>query len=179
MIETYFGSNAPIWTGIPSPAFGWLQPPVSIGNRTPTAAAPSGVHLDAFGFSGYGVPGIIPALAGPEVAHGPTGRALLSAVAIRRGQPMGPANDQEIEEFIYDAFDLLLGANDVEVRVDGGRATLTGTVGHKRVKRDVGEIVWAMPGISDVQNNVTIAGRRRSRSVRDAESPAAAARKTS
>lgn len=92
---------------------------------------------------------------------------------------MGPSNEQEVEEFIYDALDML-GASDVEVRFDGGRATLTGTVGHKRLKRDVGEIAWAMPGIADVQNNVTIVGRRRSRAgVREAESqPAGQGRKT-
>jgi osmotically-inducible protein OsmY len=91
---------------------------------------------------------------------------------------MGPANDHEIEEFIYDAFDVLLGTNDVEVRVEGGRATLSGSVAHKRVKRDVGEIGWAIPGIADVQNNVTIVGRRRSRTGRESEAqPAAAGRK--
>jgi hypothetical protein len=201
MIEPFFGSGSPMWTGMPSGGYGWLQPPLSIGgNRvqgtaasgfasppfiTPLAVSPGvgisagGIQADALGYGAFGVPGVIPALAGPEVANGPTARALLTAVAIRRGQPMGPTNEQEIEEFIYDAFDML-GANDVEVRFEGGRATLTGSVVHKRLKRDVGEIAWAMPTISDVQNNVTIVGRRRSRaSVREAESqPAAAGRKT-
>jgi hypothetical protein len=74
----------------------------------------------------------------------------------------------------------MLGANDVELRIDGGRVTLTGNVAHKRLKRDVGEIAWAMPGISDVQNNVTIVGRRRSRAgIRETESQSApAGRKT-
>jgi osmotically-inducible protein OsmY len=90
---------------------------------------------------------------------------------MRRGQPVGPSSDQEIEEFICDALDLLPGANDVEVRCDGGRAVLTGNAQHKRVKRDAGEIAWAIPGISDVQNNITIVPRRRSRSsVREADS---------
>jgi hypothetical protein len=40
---------------------------------------------------------------------------------------------------------------------------LTGNVPHKRVKRDLGELVWAIPAINDVLNNVTITGRRRSR----------------
>lgn len=194
MIEPFLGSGSPVWPGIPSPAFGWFQPPLSIGSR-PAGAGPSawgtppfvgqvpvppGVSFDAYGYGAFGVPGVIPALAGPEVPTGPTARGLLAAVAVRRGQPMGPTNDQEMEEFIYDAFDMLIGANDVEVRLEGGRATLTGSVGHKRVKRDVGEIAWAMPGISDVQNNVTISGRRRVRAgVREAETPTAGAgRKT-
>jgi osmotically-inducible protein OsmY len=99
---------------------------------------------------------------------------------VRRGQPQGPANDQEIEEFIYDALELLPGTNDVEVRAEGGRVTLTGGVQQKRLKRDVGEIAWAIPSVSDVMNNVNIATRRRSRATgREAESqqPSAAGRK--
>ena len=89
--------------------------------------------------------------------------AILAAVATRRGQPMGPTNDQELEEFLYDVLELLPGASEVEVRCEGGRATLTGSVHHKRLKHDVGEIVWTVPHIADVQNNITIATRRRSR----------------
>src|SRR5262249_44142280 len=74
---------------------------------------------------------------GPEVNAAVTAPALLAAVAVRRGQPMGPTNDQEIEDFIYDALELLPGTNEIEVRCDGGRITLTGSVQHKRLKRDV------------------------------------------
>ena len=93
---------------------------------------------------------------------------------------MGPTSDQEIEDFISDALDLLSGATDVDIRCENGRTTLTGSVPNKRVKRDVGEIVWAIPSVSDVHNNVAIAARRRSRgSGRDAEvaSGAGASRK--
>ncbi len=112
-----------------------------------------------------------------ESALGVTAPALLTAVAMRRGQPLGPTNDQEVEDFIYDAFDLLPGTNDVEVRVDGGRAILSGSVPHKRLKRDLGELAWAIPALNDVQNNVTITARRRSRASRDAETPPATVRK--
>jgi osmotically-inducible protein OsmY len=89
---------------------------------------------------------------------------------MRRGQPQGPTTDAEVEEFLYDALELLAGASDVEVRNENGRATLTGTVPHKRLKRDIGEIAWAIPGVNDVQNNVTITARRRSRTAnREAE----------
>jgi osmotically-inducible protein OsmY len=94
-----------------------------------------------------------PALGIPEIA---TVHRLLTLVAMRRGQPMGPTSDTEIEEFIYDALEYLPASNEVEVRVDGGRATITGSVPHKRLKRDIGEIAWAIPAINDVQNNVTI-----------------------
>jgi hypothetical protein len=121
------------------------------------------------------IAGGIPAFTSSDIAIGVTAPALLATVAMRRGQPLGPTNDQEIEDFIYDALDLLPGASDVEVRCEGGRATFTGLVPHKRVKRDVGEIAWALPTLSDVQNNITIAARRRSRTPsREAETPGAA-----
>jgi hypothetical protein len=195
MIEPFFGSGAPMWTGIPSPGFAWPQGPASVGSRTsgvtgfgmppfvtpvPLSQGVNGIlagPADAYGYGAPGIPGVISALAGPDVLNAPPARALVAAVALRRGQPMGPTNDQEIEEFIYDAFEMLLGTNEVEVRVDGGRATLTGSVAHKRLKRDVGEVAWAIPSIADVQNNVTIVGRRRARAGRETEQPAPAGRK--
>ena len=120
----------------------------------------------------------MPAFTGPEIAIGVTAPVLLATVAMRRGQPLGPTNDHEIEDFLYDALDLLPGATDVEVRCEGGRATFTGSVPHKRVKRDIGEIAWAVPTLNDVQNNITIAARRRSRPPgREAEAAAAGVRK--
>lgn len=116
--------------------------------------------------------GSFPAFTGSEIAIGVTAPALLAAVAMRRGQPLGPTNDQEIEDFIYDALDLLPGASDVEVRCEGGRAIVTGSVPHKRLKRDVGEVAWAIPGLNDVQNNITIAARRRGRSQARENEPA-------
>jgi BON domain len=104
-----------------------------------------------------------PTYFGPEVTANVTAPALLAAVAVRRGQPMGPTNDQEIEDFIYDALDLLPGTNEIEVRSEGGRTVLTGSVQQKRLKRDAGEIAWAIPSVTDVQNNVTIVARRRAR----------------
>jgi BON domain len=106
--------------------------------------------------------------------------SLLTAVAMRRGQPLGPTNDQEIEDFIYDALDLLPGTSEVDVRCESGRAMLSGTVQQKRAKRDIGEIAWAIPAVQDVQNNVTIAARRRTRATaaaREAETPVTSGRK--
>ena len=115
----------------------------------------------------------------PDIATGVTAAALLAAVALRRGQPQGPTNDQEVEDFIYEALEFLPGTSDVEVRCDNARTTLAGTVHHKRLKRDVGEIAWAIPGLIDVQNNVTIASRRRTRAAttREMEAPATQNRK--
>ena len=155
MIEPVYGSGAPVWTPFGSPTLAGIPPLVTTAGQ------------------GMAVPGPLPFANGPaallgavaiDPTAGVTAPVLLAAVAMRRGQPQGPANDQEVEEFMYDALELLPGAADVEIRCDSGRVTLTGTVQHKRVKRDVGEIAWAIPALHDVDNNVTIASRRRTRS---------------
>jgi hypothetical protein len=148
----------------PTVGFGQLTPPVGAG--VPLVPGP------------YGTLGGFPAVFGPDITPGFTIPQLVAAVAMRRRQPMGPTNDQEVEDFIFDALELLSGTSEVEVRCEGGRVTLTGSVPHKRLKRDTGEIAWMIPGTMDVQNNVTIATRRRGRgAARDSESQTAGGRK--
>ena len=160
--ESFAGGN---WAGSPNPGF--LGNPATSFNAGLSAAIMPGPV------------GGVPVFSGSEIAIGVTAPALLSAVAMRRGQPLGPTNDQEIEDFIYDALDLLPGASDVEVRCEGGRAIVTGTVPHKRLKRDVGEIAWAIPALNDVQNNITIAARRRGRSqARESEQTSSGGKKS-
>jgi len=197
---TGFGFQTPIGIGngpIAAPVFGSSNIP-GLAGGVPAGAqpfpVPAAVPASAYGygagliavspqsFSGLNPPGASPftrnlsSFVGPDPVVGLTAPSLLAAVAMRRGQPQGPTNDQEVEDFIYDALELLPGAADVEVRCEGGRVTLTGSVQHKRVKRDVGEIAWAIPGLHDVQNNVTIASRRRTRSAgREGEGTASVA----
>jgi len=177
MAEPFFVAGPQLWSAMPMPSFGYF-PPIP-GNRPPMIANPP---LDPGPSIGANWPSVAPTPISssvaipsmPEFAVGILPQALLAAVAMRRGQPMGPTNDQEIEEFLSDVLDLLPGANDVEVRCESGRATLTGAVAHKRLKRDAGEVAWAIPSVNDVQNNISIAARRRSRaSTRDVEPPAA------
>lgn len=190
-MEPLYGSGSLMWTAMPSTGFPY-QTPIGFGNRpastplfgSPTGAIPSGVQsmsapngpASAYGYGGgmmltnaY-VPNSSAALVGQEAIGGVTAPALLAAVAMRRGQLQGPTNDQETEDFVYDALELLPGAADVEVRCDSGRLTLTGNVQHKRLKRDVGEIAWAIPSLVDVLNNVTITSRRRPRNREEAVS---------
>jgi hypothetical protein len=144
-----------------------------IGSGVPTSTQGAPIVPSPMGVFGPNISG--PSPFGPPAvivgdAAGITAPALLAAVAMRRGQPQGPRNDQEVEDFLYDALELIPGTGEVEVRCEGGRLTLTGSVQHKRLKRDIGEIAWAIPVLSDVQNNVTIASRRRARgSSREAE----------
>jgi len=184
MIETLFGSGAPMWTPLPA---GGLMPPAPM-TGPPVAAAtgfgavmtpptPVGLTFGPSPLAPQGSAVLVNALTADAAAGVPV-PFLLAAIAARRGQPQGPATDHEIEEFVYDACELVAGAGDVEVRCEGGRTTLTGSVQHKRVKRDIGEVVWAIPSVSDVQNNVTIASRRRARTAtRDVEPMPAPSRK--
>src|SRR5262249_32577922 len=176
MMEPFFGVGPQVWPVMPAPGAGYFQP--FRGNRPPMIANPSPVE-PVQSMSGWPVVAPAPVTSGmampaPDFASGIPPQALLAAVAMRRGQPMGPSNDQEIEDFICDALDLMQGANDVEVRCDAGRVTVTGSVGQKRVKRDVGEIAWAIPSVTDAQNNITIAARRRSRTPGREPDPVAA-----
>ena len=176
MIEPNFGSSPSIWTAFPSSPFGYAPPQTASADVSPVnmygyagraANGQAGINSAlSLGPGSLGLLWGIPTLLAPEI----TLPSLLATVAAKRGQPQGPTNDQEIEEFIYEAGELVPGLAEVDVRCETGRVVLTGNVVSKRFKRDVGEIAWAIPGVNDVQNNVTIAARRRSRAgSRDAE----------
>ena len=169
MMETFFGVGPQVWPAMPvHPVQGVGYFPSLTGNRPTIITNPSPIE-PASSLSSWPVVASAPVNSGVafpatlDFAAGIPAQTVLAAVAVRRGQPMGPGNDQDIEDFIYDTLDLMSGAGDVEVRCEGGRATLSGSVGHKRLKHDVGEIAWAIPIVNDVQNNITIATRRRSR----------------
>ena len=176
MIQAPFGSTAPLWPSIPSPGFAWAQAPMPIASG-PVApqrlTTPEPIGTSPYGWTGLGtgLPMTQTPLSTPLIVpEGVTAAGLVAAVSMRRGLPQGPANDHDVEELLYDAMELLPGSSDVEVRCEAGRVTLTGNVPHKRIKRDVGELAWAIPAISDVVNNITITGRRRSRAFgREAE----------
>ena len=180
-----FGNAAIGATGFGSSALLGGPGATPVGRDTPIfSATPAYTYLPTNALTAAGLSAPFPFggsaqlnVGNPEPIIGVNAPALLTAVAMRRGQPQGPANDQEVEDFIYDALELLSGTADVEIRCEGGRATLTGNVHHKRAKRDVGEIAWAIPGVNDVQNNITIASRRRARASRETETPAAQTRK--
>src|SRR5919108_2630780 len=103
MTEPLFGSGSPVWTGVPSPLFGWFNPPSSYGNRSAHIPAPTPGSLTSETY-GNALPLNSLALTSAPVVTAP---ALLGAVAVKRGQPSGPSNDQEIEDFLYDTLELL------------------------------------------------------------------------
>jgi len=192
MVEMTFGTGSPMWTTMPS--IGVPYQLMGLGALPITTSAFGSPSIAGGGgaMSGGGIaPNVQPNLTGTgfaapypfasnpwanqiaDTAGVVTASSMLAAVALRRGQPQGPTSDAEVEEFIYDALELLPGAADVEIRCESGRVTMTGSVQHKRTKRDVGEIAWAIPGLLDVQNNVSITPRRRGRAAgREVETPA-------
>src|SRR5262245_6552236 len=206
MTDPLFGSTTPPWSSNPafgylqtpmpfvnrpapfgmfplqtlSPAVPLPQPQPNMAPSPSTTSAIPGIGspMISTGLSAVmSAPGLSGIPSSGEITVGVTAPTLVAAIAVRRGQPLGPSNDIEIEDFICDALDMLPGAGDVEIRCEGGRAILTGTVPHKRLKRDVGEIAWAIPSVNDVQNNVTVASRRRARSslpTRESEAPSMA-----
>jgi hypothetical protein len=200
MNEPMYGPVSPGWPGMPSPPIGWLHATSALGQRPFAASIQPTMPQGPAGFAGSALPphssgvasalspvtgvvpigATVPGFSGSEIAIGVTAPSLLATVAVRRGQPLGPTNDAEVEDFLYDALELLPGSTDVDVRCEGGRVTFTGAVPYKRLKRDVGEIAWSIPAVNDVQNNVTIAARRRARPApgRENEPPVTATRKT-
>ena len=180
ILEPFFGSSGPMWP----PQGTAVMPTLSSGlpfGPSPTPTPPPFTASSPFGTTGFPPAAFGQLTTVPPYSYQPalTAPALIATVAMRRGQPQGPTNDQEVEDFLYDVLELLPGANDVEIRSDGGRVTLTGSVPHKRLKRDTGEIAWALAAVADVQNNLAIATRRRARpAIREAEAaPAGPARK--
>jgi hypothetical protein len=130
MNEPLFGSVSPQWPAAPFPPTGWQPSSMPIAGRL-LAGAASPAFASPLGTSGLPTmpspapaPGVaagsmtpaigampvgatIPSFAGSEVAVGVPVSSLLAAVAVRRGQPLGPTNDQEIENFIDDHLDSL------------------------------------------------------------------------
>jgi hypothetical protein len=163
MMEPFFGPAPTMWGAVPTPRG------TPIASPTPIRLSPEALGYAAPPLALAGSVGLAGFPAFTEVVA-PSAAAVVAAVAMRRGQAAAPATDAEIEDFLNDALDLVPGTVDVEVRCEGGRATLTGSVPNKRHKHDVGEIAWAIPTINDVQNNVNIVARRRARaSTREGE----------
>lgn len=78
----------------------------------------------------------------------------------------GLPTDEEISEMIYDAMDvdpLIPYDADINVTVDAGEVTLTGTVANKSIKHAAGDDSWWIPGVVDVHNQLKVSGRRRTR----------------
>ena len=199
MAEPLFGTAPPIWSAVPFPGPAWFQTPVAGGrpiaegivNPQGFAAGLQGAIIgpQGQGALGNGMVSGIP-MPGPSFspcwsARGPSGygRRRYGNCAGAGGRFETGAAGRADERSGNRGLPLRRARSPAwierrGVRCDAGRTMLTGTVSQKGLKRDIGEIAWAIPGIKDVQNNITIAPRRRSRAQnRDSEAAAVAGTK--
>ena len=176
MIPAVFGSVTPNWTGI-SPGLTW--PGLGASSLSSVDSGPSTVPGGSYGLAGgFGQPA--PWL-GPgrrtarHSVRDPRRRHRSRAVGGDRDETRpasGPDQRAGRRRVHLRRPRAAVWRRRIEVRCEGGRVSLTGSVPHKRFKRDAGEIAWAIPGISDVNNTITITARRRSRAFsRETETP--------
>src|SRR4051812_19430912 len=72
------------------------------------------------------------------------------------GPRRAPRSDERIREEVCDRLmdDRHVDATDIEVRVEGGEVTLTGTVDRRDTRRRAEDIAEAVGGVTHVQNNL-------------------------
>jgi len=76
----------------------------------------------------------------------------------------GTRSDEEIRNELYDALDedpQIPYDTDIDVEINDGVVTLTGIVRSRYIKMAAGNCAWMTPGVQDVNNNLTVTGRRR------------------
>jgi osmotically-inducible protein OsmY len=90
-----------------------------------------------------------------EPARGPYGGAGESALR-GRGPKGYRRSDPRIYEDICEALidEPNVDCRDIEVTVEGGEVTLSGTVPHRRDKRHVEELAWQIRGVEQVHNRL-------------------------
>jgi hypothetical protein len=75
----------------------------------------------------------------------------------------GTMNDQELKYFVENAIDndATIPPNTmINVDVQDGVVTLTGTVPNKRMKHAAGDDAWFVPQVADVHNEINVMPRR-------------------
>ena len=114
---------------------------------------------------GMGFPyGVMPQM-GPWLGGPMTWGGTFPGMYRRRGWTYGPTvpSDDQIRDMILDAIDadtLVPFDSDINVEVAAGVVTLFGTVPSKRIKHAAGDDAWWVPGVSDINNELEIIGRR-------------------
>ena len=157
------------WGPTPGPWFGGVT------------SAPGGFHCPVCGYSGpVWHPGPSPSLGFAGMGFGgfgPASYAMAGGWGLGGLRKWGGAyspqyaatglpTDEEITEMVYDAIDadpLIPYDADINVDVDTGSVTLSGTVPNKTIKHAAGDDSWWVPGVTDVKNNLTVSGRRRAK----------------
>ena len=78
---------------------------------------------------------------------------------VRRGPKNYTRSDERIKEEIFDAIarNTRIDASDVTIEVQGGKATLYGSVAHRQMKHWIEDIAAECHGVADVENKLTVA----------------------
>lgn len=122
-----------------------------------------------FGGQGFG-PGWAPAWNWGTAGYGLGGLRRWGGQYSEQYTSTGLPTDEEIEEMIYDSIDddpLIPWDADIEVKCEAGQVTLTGEVPNKMIKHAAGQDAWWITGVTDVNNNIKVTGRRRARGARE------------
>lgn len=97
----------------------------------------------------------------PPAFHGESFRGAESFESHRGKGPRGyKRSDERITEEINERLteDHHLDASDIEVKVEGGETTLSGTVSDRYAKHRAEQLIEHLTGVSHVQNNLRVAG---------------------
>lgn len=88
------------------------------------------------------------------------GQKVESGEGPHRGKGPAQRSDEEIRAEVEEALteDSWLDASEVQVSVEGGVVTLTGTVDARASKRRAEDLTDQVSGVRDVDNNLSIAG---------------------
>ncbi|MCL5961266.1 MAG: BON domain-containing protein [Chloroflexi bacterium] len=155
---------------------GMMNPMMQPGpGPLPTITTPFGAfHCPVCGYSGpTWHPGASPSLglAGPGFyagagAWGLGGLRRWGGTYSPQYVATGLPTDEEMEEMVYDAIDadpLIPYDADINVAVDTGVVTLSGTVTNKRIKHSAADDAWWVPGVVDLNNEIAVVERRRAK----------------
>ncbi|MGH2448976.1 MAG: BON domain-containing protein [Chloroflexota bacterium] len=121
-------------------------------NGIPDLEGETGIYPPGSGPYGAGAPGGFGTGDFGTFYHGTTGQ-LAGSLSY---------TDSDIQHHIEHAIDndqQVPSAAQIEVKVDNGTASLTGTVRHKRTKLAAGHDAWLSPGVTDVRNQIKVEGR--------------------
>lgn len=93
-------------------------------------------------------------------------KALISLTAVRGISNLISIKPKEKSAHVQERIERGLKRNaaidlqEIEARADDGRVTLSGSVGSLAVRDEAGRIAWAIEGVTEVKNNITVSSGR-------------------
>ncbi|MGH2461252.1 MAG: BON domain-containing protein [Chloroflexota bacterium] len=109
----------------------------------------------------YGPP--FPAYGYPSWGSGPWYGTFPAAMPTAIATGAARTDDAHIREFVERAIDndpSIPAHAEIDVAVENGVVTLTGTVSNKRIKHAAGDDAWFVPQVFDVHNEIAVVSHR-------------------